>query len=166
MPSLLNITNLRKIVNAKQVGDAGEFEVAKQLCRVGVNATVTKAGSTGVDLFAELEGRSATVQVKTRKTVAAGIHKHDMKPHGMTADFVVFVALNWCDAKGEELVHPPHPTCYVLPRDVALEAWDLGGRSDGCYEKRPNLVFTPEVRDVIGRFQDAWYVIRDHLEQS
>ena len=52
----VELTNLRKVVNSKQVGDAGEFEVAKQLCRVGVNATITKAGSTGVDLFAELKG--------------------------------------------------------------------------------------------------------------
>lgn len=86
-------------------GLSGEYFVAAELLRRGFNVAITMGNAKAIDLFAEKNGKTFPIQVKSiykKKNVGWPILKSKIKQK----HFYVFVNLN-----GDKLTHPEFFIC-------------------------------------------------------
>ena len=118
-------------------GLSGEFFVAGELLRRGFNVAITMGNAKAIDIFAEKDGNTFSVQVKSiykKKNVGWPIRKSQIK----NKHIYIFVNLN-----GDKQSHPDYYIC------TAREAryWTIDYTTSGILNM--NLVNNR-------RFRDRW----------
>lgn len=111
-------------------------------------------------MIAEADGRAVTIQVKTRAATNPALY--DLKGDALRADFlVVLVRLNlWRDPRKGALRpnDPKDPIAWVLVREDAQRAWELGGYS----HVTRSALRIPRVREILDEHVEDWdQVIRE-----
>jgi hypothetical protein len=116
-------------ITTQAAGAAGEFYAAMRLELFGMRVVIPQAGFAGADLVAYREGRTCAIQVKTR--THADMVNWLVDGSRLDAPFLVLVRLNAYRMRKRPLrpSDPTHPAAYVLPLEVALDAWDASGRA-------------------------------------
>lgn len=129
----------------------------------GMRVVIPQAGFAGADLVAYREGRTCAIQVKTR--AHADMVNWLVDGSRLDAPFLVLVRLNAYRMRKRPLrpSDPTHPAAYVLPLEVALDAWYASGRAG---RKMSGIYMYGEARRIVEPYLEAWWVIREFLDQQ
>ena len=145
-------------LEATNVGIAGEYFVAAELCLRGFVAAITLRNSRGIDIVCSDKDGENTVSIQV-KTNSSGSPKWILNKKAETYEssthFYIFVALR---SIGER------PDFFVVPSSVVAKyvteshrEWLKGLRPDGQKRKDSNI---RNFRDIDGVFKEKWDLLK------
>lgn len=140
---------MRRINKNKLLGDAGEYYVAFQLARRGINPALLSQNALGCDILATDDGTTViSIQVKTSEGKGSSrqwcVGKH--KPTGSNSLLYVFV----------NMLTNNKIECFIVPSKFVAETatW---------HNKVPLFKITEEQKEF---YRDKWELITSHFSSE